>query len=361
MLSPDTLLQALQHATDPLTGKDFAASNAIRNLSITNGDVAFDVAMGYPTQSQEPVLRTVLTAAAQSVPGVNRVSIHFTPAIVAHAVRRGVALLPGVKNVIAVASGKGGVGKSTLSVNLALALAAEGARVGLMDADIYGPSLALMMGVAGRPASPDGKTMEALENHGVQVMSMALLVEPDAAMIWRGPMAVQALEQLLRQTRWQDLDYLFVDLPPGTGDIHLSLTQKMPVTGAVIVTTPQDIALADAQRGATMFAKVDVPVVGLVENMAMHVCSQCGHVEHIFGEGGGARMAAEHGLAYLGMLPLDIRIREHADSGAPTVVAEPDGDLAARYRAIAVQVAAHIAALPRDYSSRLAGIAVARG
>jgi len=361
MLTPDSVLQALAGVADPNTGKDFVSSRAIKNLAVADGSVSFDVALGYPAQSQRALYTDLLTAAAQSVPGVARLSITFTSAIVAHAVRRGVARIDGVKNVIAVASGKGGVGKSTLSVNLALALAAEGARVGLMDADIYGPSLALMMGVSGKPASLDGKTLEALQNHGVQVMSMALLVDPEAAMIWRGPMAVQAMEQLLRQTRWNDLDYLVIDLPPGTGDIHLSLTQKMPVTAALIVTTPQDVALADARRGATMFAKVDVPVLGLVENMAMHVCSQCGHVEHIFGEGGGARMAADCNLPYLGALPLDIRIRQHADSGTPTVAADPDGELAARYRAIALQIAASVAGLPRDYSSRLAGIAVQRG
>jgi len=361
MPSPDTLLQALQSVTDPLTGRPLAPPGAVKNLSIHNGDLVFDFAPGYPAQSQQAVMCDALTAAAKALPGVARVNVNLTPDIAAHAVRRGVARLDGVKNIIAIASGKGGVGKSTLSVNLALALAAEGARVGLMDADIYGPSLALMMGVSGKPESLDGKTMAALQNHGVQVMSMALLVDPDAAMIWRGPMAVQALEQLLRQTRWDNLDYLMVDLPPGTGDIHLSLTQKMPVTAAVIVTTPQDVALADARRGATMFAKVDVPVLGVVENMAMHVCSQCGHVEHIFGEGGGARMAAECGVPYLGALPLDIRIRQHADAGTPTVAADPDGELAARYGAIAVQIAARVATLPRDYSSRLAGIAVARG
>ena len=252
---------------------------------------------------------------------MQNVSVNMTSKIVAHAAQRGVALLPKVKNIVAVASGKGGVGKSTMAVNLALALAAEGAAVGLLDADIYGPSQPMMMGIEGRPESADGKTMEPLENYGVQVMSIGFLVAQDEAMIWRGPMATQALEQLLRQTNWNDLDYLIVDLPPGTGDIQLTLSQRVPMTGAVIVTTPQDIALLDAKKGIKMFEKVGVPILGIVENMAVHVCSNCGHAEHIFGEGGGKRMAAEYGMDYLGALPLDIRIREQADSGKPTVVA----------------------------------------
>jgi ATP-binding protein involved in chromosome partitioning len=234
------------------------------------------------------------------VAGVQNVSANLAIKIVAHAAQRGVALLPNVKNIIAVASGKGGVGKSTTAVNLALALAAEGAAVGLLDADIYGPSQPMMMGIEGRPESSDGKTMDPLANYGVEVMSIGFLVNQDEAMIWRGPMATQALEQLLRQTNWGDLDYLIVDLPPGTGDIQLTLSQRVPMTGAVIVTTPQDIALLDAKKGIKMFEKVGVPILGIVENMAVHVCSKCGHAEHIFGEGGGKRMAAEYGMEYLG-------------------------------------------------------------
>ena len=237
--------------------------------------------------------------------------------------QRGVKLLPNVKNIIAVASGKGGVGKSTTAVNLALALAAEGATVGILDADIYGPSQPMMLGIDGRPESADGKTMEPLENHGVQVMSIGFLVEPDKPMVWRGPMVTQALQQLLRQTNWRDLDYLIVDMPPGTGDIQLTLSQSVPVTGAVIVTTPQDIALLDARKGLKMFEKVGVPILGMVENMAVHICSNCGHAEHIFGAGGGKRMAAEYGVDFLGALPLTLAIREQADSGRPTVVGRP--------------------------------------
>jgi ATP-binding protein involved in chromosome partitioning len=263
-----------------------------------------------------------------------------------------------VKNIVAVASGKGGVGKSTTAVNLALALSAEGARVGLLDADIYGPSQPMMMGVSGQPESLDGKTMEPLENHGVQVMSIGFLVEADTAMIWRGPMATQALEQLLRQTNWAELDYLIVDMPPGTGDIQLTLSQRVPLTGAVIVTTPQDIALLDAKKGIKMFEKVGVPILGIVENMAAHVCQQCGHVEHTFGAEGGKRLAAEYGMDYLGALPLNMAIRLQADSGCPTVAHEPDGPIAVLYKAMARQVAVKIAQRAKDFSAKFPTITV---
>ncbi|HWI82835.1 iron-sulfur cluster carrier protein ApbC [Ramlibacter sp.] len=359
--SQDQLLQALSAVIDPNTGKDFVSTKALRNLQVHEGDVSFEVELGYPAKSQIPALRTALVNAAKAVPGVRNVSATLGSKIVAHAAQRGVQLLPGVKNIVAVASGKGGVGKSTMAVNLALALAAEGARVGILDADIYGPSQPMMMGIDQRPESADGKTMEPLENYGVQVMSIGFLVAPDDAMIWRGPMATQALEQLLRQTNWQDLDYLVVDMPPGTGDIQLTLSQRVPMTGAVIVTTPQDIALLDAKKGIKMFEKVGVPILGIVENMAVHVCSQCGHAEHIFGEGGGQRMAAEYGMDYLGALPLDIRIRLQADSGKPTVVAEPDGEVAAIYKAVARQVAIKIAAKAKDFSSKFPTITVSKG
>ena len=359
-ITEQAVLDALKSVVDPNTGRDFVSSKSIKNLSVSDADVAFDVELGYPAKSQIPGFRKALVAAAKGVPGVANVSVNLNVKIVPHAVQRGVQLLPGVKNIVAVASGKGGVGKSTTAVNLALALAAEGASVGLLDADIYGPSIPMMMGVDGKPESEDGKTMEALENYGVQLMSIGFLVAQDEAMIWRGPMATQALEQLLRQTNWRELDYLIVDLPPGTGDIQLTLSQRVPMTGAVIVTTPQDIALLDARKGIKMFEKVGVPILGIVENMAVHVCSHCGHVEHIFGSEGGKKMAAEYGMDYLGALPLDIRIRVQADSGKPTVVSDPDGEIAGIYKAVARQVAVSIAAKNKDFSSKFPSIKISK-
>lgn len=359
-VTDQTILDALKNVIDPNTGRDFVSTKALKNLVVRAGDVVFDVELGYPAKSQVAGLRQSLIAAVQAVaPGAN-VAVNIISKIAAHAVQRGVQLLPGVKNILAVASGKGGVGKSTTAVNLALALAAEGARVGLLDADIYGPSIPMMMGINGRPESADGKTMEPLENFGVQVMSIGFLVPQDEAMIWRGPMATQALDQLLRQTHWKDLDYLVVDMPPGTGDIQLTLAQKVPLTGAVVVTTPQDIALLDARKGIKMFEKVGVPILGIVENMAVHVCSNCGHVEHIFGADGGKKMAAEYGMDYLGALPLKMQIRLQADSGQPTVVAEPDGEVAGLYKAVARKVALAIAAKNKDFSSRFPAIKISK-
>jgi ATP-binding protein involved in chromosome partitioning len=355
------LLQALQTVVDPHTGKDFISSKCLKNLSVEAGQVAFDVELGYPAKSQHAALTQALVAAAKTVAGVAQVEVRMHTQVVAHAAQRGVALLPQVKNIIAVASGKGGVGKSTTAVNLALALAAEGATVGLLDADIYGPSQPMMMGLDGqRPESEDGKTMEPLKNYGVEVISIGFLVDPDQAMIWRGPMATQALEQLLRQTRWGNLDYLIVDMPPGTGDIALTLSQRVPLTGAVIVTTPQDIALLDAKKAIKMFEKVGVPILGIVENMAVHVCSQCGHTEHIFGAEGGKNMAAEYKMDYLGALPLDINIRQQADNGKPTVQAEPDGEVASIYKAVARQVAIKIAAQAKDFSAKFPTITISK-
>ncbi len=352
--------EAIKGVVDPNTGRDFVSSKAVKNLTVSGDDVAFDVELGYPAKSQIPSLRQALIASVKTVPGVANVSVNITTKITAHAVQRGVALLPGVKNVVAVASGKGGVGKSTTAVNIALALAAEGAKVGLLDADIYGPSLPMMMGIEGRPESEDGKTMEPMENYGMQVMSIGFLVDKDEAMIWRGPMATQALEQLLRQTNWKDLDYLIVDMPPGTGDIQLTLSQRVPMTGAVIVTTPQDIALLDAKKGIKMFEKVGVPILGIVENMAVHVCSNCGHVEHIFGADGGKKMAVEYNMDYLGALPLAMQIRLQADSGKPTVVADPDGEVAGLYKAVARKVALAIAAKNKDFSSKFPSIKISK-
>jgi ATP-binding protein involved in chromosome partitioning len=359
-VTEQTLLDALKSVIDPNTGRDFVASKAIKNLTVNDGDVAFDVELGYPAKSLIPGFRKDLIAAAKSVAGVANVSVNVNTKITAHAVQRGVALLPKVKNIVAVASGKGGVGKSTTAVNLALALAAEGASVGLLDADIYGPSIPMMMGIEGRPESEDGQTMEPMENYSVQVMSIGFLVAQDEAMIWRGPMATQALEQLLRQTNWKDLDYLIVDMPPGTGDIQLTLSQRVPMTGAVVVTTPQDIALLDAKKGIKMFEKVGVPILGIVENMAVHVCSNCGHVEHIFGADGGKKMAAEYSMDYLGALPLAMQIRMQADSGKPTVVSDPDSEVAGLYKAVARKVALAIAAKNKDFSSKFPSIKISK-
>ena len=360
MATQEQLLAALASVTDPNTGKDFVSTKAVKNVHAEGGDVSFDVELGYPAKSQIPALRKALVAAARAVPGVANVSVNITTKVTAHAVQRGVQLMPNVKNIVAIASGKGGVGKSTTAANLALALAAEGARVGILDADIYGPSQPMMLGIDRRPESEDGKTMEPLENHGIQVMSIGFLVNQDEAMIWRGPMATQALEQLLRQTNWGDLDYLIVDMPPGTGDIQLTLSQRVPMTGAVVVTTPQDIALIDARKAVTMFEKVGVPILGIVENMAVHICSKCGHAEHIFGEGSGKRYAQEKGIDYLGALPLDIRIRQQADSGKPTVVSDPDSEPANIYKAVARQVAIKIATKAKDFSAKFPTITVSK-
>jgi len=354
------LLDVLKTVIDPNTDKDFVSTKQLKNLRIDGGDIAFDVELGYPAKSQIPALRKALVAAARTLPGVENVSVNLVSKITAHAVQRGVQLLPKVKNIVAVASGKGGVGKSTTAVNLALALAAEGAAVGILDADIYGPSQPMMMGIAGRPESADGKTMEPLENYGVQVMSIGFLVDADNPMIWRGPMATQALEQLLRQTNWSELDYLIVDMPPGTGDIQLTLSQRVPLTGAVIVTTPQDIALLDAKKGIKMFEKVGVPILGIVENMAVHVCENCGHVEHIFGDEGGKRLAAEYKMDYLGALPLNLSIRVQADSGFPSVVSEPEGQIAGLYKDVARQVAVKIAQRAKDFSSKFPSITISK-
>jgi len=316
-----------------------------------------DIELGYPGRSQfEPIRREVIAALKQA--GAGNVSVSVASRVVPHSVQRGVKLVPGIKNIIAVASGKGGVGKSTTAANLALALAAEGAAVGMLDADIYGPSQPTMLGIAGRPESKDGKSLEPMMGHGLQAISIGFLIDVDTPMVWRGPMVTQALEQLLKDTRWRDLDYLVVDLPPGTGDIQLTLAQKVPVTGVVIVTTPQDIALIDARKGLKMFEKVGIPILGVVENMSTHICPKCGHESHIFGTGGAARMCKDYGTELLGQLPLDEAIREQADSGKPTVVADPDGKAAEIYRRIARRCAVKIAESQRDMTSKFPNIVV---
>ena len=341
---------ALKDISDPNTGKDYLATKSARNIHIEGGDIALDIVLGYPARSQIETIRKQVSTKLKSIPGANNVSVNVYSKIVSHSVQRGVKLIPGVKNIIAVASGKGGVGKSTTAVNLALALAAEGATVGMLDADIYGPSQPTMLGITGRPESQDGKTMEPMEGHGLQAMSVGFLIDVETPMVWRGPMVTQALEQLMMETRWRDVDYLVVDLPPGTGDIQLTLAQKVPVTGAIIVTTPQDIALLDARKGLKMFEKVGIPIIGIVENMSTHVCSKCGHEEHIFGAGGGERMCKDYGVDFLGALPLDINIREQTDAGKPTVVADPQGRISEIYKEIARKAAIKIADKAQDRS-----------
>lgn len=362
-ISVEQATDALRRVPDGATGEDLVSAGWLRKVRAEPADggltdLSVDLELGYPARSQMDGLRRAVIAALRGLPGAGNVSVNLSQKIVAHSVQRGVKLLPGVRNVIAVASGKGGVGKSTTTVNLALALAAEGASVGVLDADIYGPSIPMMLGISGRPVSDDGKTIEPMMGLGLQASSIGFLVELDTPMVWRGPMVTQALEQLLRDTNWKDLDYLLVDMPPGTGDIHLTLAQKIPVTGAVIVTTPQDIALLDARKGLRMFEKVGIPILGIVENMAVHHCSNCGHIEHVFGSGGGERMAAETGVESLGALPLDRRIREQVDSGRPTVIADPQGAIAQAYGAIARKVAVRIAQQAKDMSSKFPTIVV---
>ncbi len=349
---------ALKELVDPNTQKDFIATKSAKNIKVDGDKVTLDVVLPYPAKMVSPEIKRMVEDKIKSATGAASVEANITWKVVAHSVQKGVKLIPGVKNIIAVASGKGGVGKSTTAVNIALALSAEGAKVGMLDADIYGPSQPTMLGITGRPESPDGQNLEPMMGHGLQAMSIGFLIDVETPMVWRGPMVTQALEQLLNNTKWQDLDYLVVDLPPGTGDIQLTLAQRVPVTGAVIVTTPQDIALIDARKGLKMFEKVGVPILGVVENMSLHICGKCGHEERIFGEGGGERMCNDYGTEFLGALPLDIRIREETDSGKPTVVAEPESRIAEIYRAIARRVAVKVGDLAVDHSSKFPSIVI---
>jgi ATP-binding protein involved in chromosome partitioning len=348
----------LKKIIDPHTGKDLVSSKSVKSIDVGGAEVKVGVRLGYPAAGWHAELTGLVADAVRAEFPEASVSVDIASEITAHSVQKGVQPIKGVKNIIAVASGKGGVGKSTVSVNLALALAAEGASVGVLDADIYGPSQPRMLGVNARPESKDGKSLEPINSYHIQAMSIGFLIDEETPMIWRGPMVTQALEQLLKDTRWRDLDYLVVDLPPGTGDTQLTLAQKVPVSGAVIVTTPQDIALLDARKAYKMFEKVEIPVLGVVENMSTHICSNCGHEEHIFGEGGGRRMAEEYGVDYLGDVPLDASIRADADGGRPTVVADPDGRLAGNYRSIARSVAGRLSIRKRDYSDKFPSIVI---
>lgn len=350
--------RVLSGLVDPNLDRDLMSSKAVKDISVEGDQAKIDILLGYPAKGYFDELSAQVKSAVEALDGVASCEVTVDFKIQEHKVQKNLDLVPGVKNIIAVASGKGGVGKSTTAVNLALALSAEGAKVGVLDADIYGPSQPRMLGIKGRPDSPDGKTLEPMMSYHLQTMSIGFLVEEDTPMIWRGPMVTQALEQLLKDTNWQELDYLVIDLPPGTGDIQLTLAQKVPVSGSIIVTTPQDIALLDARKGLKMFEKVEVPVLGIVENMSLHICSECGHEEPIFGEGGGVRMAEEEDVDFLGALPLDKRIREETDSGKPTVVAEPDARISQIYREIARRAAAKLSLKARSYAQKFPKIVI---
>jgi ATP-binding protein involved in chromosome partitioning len=350
---------AIESFVEPNLQQSLAQAHALRELALAGDRLRVRIELGFPTlgysHSLQSALQAHLRAHGIDVP----LTLELTSTIRPHAVQRTLKPLVGVKNIVAVASGKGGVGKSTVAVNLALAWAAGGAQVGILDADIYGPSQPLMLGLTGQhPSSPDGKLIRPLRAHGLVAMSIGFLVDPAQAVVWRGPMVTSALTQLLGETEWGELDYLVVDMPPGTGDIQLTLAQRVPVAGAIIVTTPQDIALADARKGLAMFEKVSIPVLGIIENMSVHICSHCGHVEHIFGAGGGARLAAENGVPLLGELPLDVRIREQADGGRPTVVADPEGPAAQAYISAARRAAAVLSLRERDRSTLFPKIVV---
>ncbi|MFM2320069.1 MAG: iron-sulfur cluster carrier protein ApbC [Pseudomonadota bacterium] len=347
----------LANIQDRYLGQDLITAKMVKELTVAGDQVTLKLVQGYPAGTYKDELQAEVIASLKQL-GASFVSMQFDTVINAHAVQKTVKRHDGIKNIIAVASGKGGVGKSTTAVNLALALLADGAKVGILDADIYGPSQPRMLGISGQPVSDDGRSLQPMRNYGLKAMSIGFLIEEDTPMIWRGPMVTQALEQLLNDTQWGDLDYLVIDLPPGTGDIQLTLSQKIPVSGAIIVTTPQDIALLDARKGLKMFEKVEVPILGVVENMSMHVCSNCGQVEHIFGSGGGESMAEQYHIAYLGGLPLDIQIREQADSGRPTVVADPQGKIAGLYHEIARKASARLARQAKDYSAKFPTIKI---
>ncbi len=337
--------QAIVSYCDENLRTDYITANAVESIEITDKLVRVTLDLGYPAAGIKTTIESALLKLIQPVVGDRSVEVIVGWEIKTHSVQQNLTGLPGVKNIIAIASGKGGVGKSTTAINLALALVAEGANVGILDADIYGPSQAVMLGIeeGRRPEVKDGKHWLPIVAHGVQAMSMAFLVGENTPMVWRGPMASSALQQLVDQTLWQDLDYLIVDMPPGTGDIQLTLAQKVPVTGAVIITTPQDIALLDACKGVEMFRSVEIPVLGVIENMSVHICSNCGHAEHIFGTGGGDKIASDYETDLLGSLPLTMSIREQADGGTPTVVADPDGEIAKIYRKVARRVAGVVA------------------
>lgn len=357
-LSREKVEAALGEYVDPYLEKDLVSAKAIKNIAIDEGTLTVTVTLGFPAEKYADTLRKALQEKLASIVNAEKISIEIQWKVASHAVQQGVEAFKNIKNIVAVASGKGGVGKSTVAVNLALALLSEGAKVGILDADIYGPSQPRMLGARTQPESKDGKSLEPVMSHGIQSMSIGYLIDEETPMIWRGPMITQALEQLLKDTNWQELDYLIVDLPPGTGDTQLTLAQKIPVSGAVIVTTPQDIALLDAKKGLKMFEKVQVPVLGVVENMSIHICSKCGHQEYIFGEGGGTRMSEEYSVSFLGGLPLDIAVRVDTDNGEPTVVKDPEGATAKQFCEIARRTAAKLSLQAKDFSKAFPNIVI---
>ncbi len=356
--SPEAITKILAGVQDINLEKDLISAEMVKDIQIHGDNIRISLQMGYPAHGYVDTLRDDISERLRQIPGVQGIDLDIHTDIRSHAVQRGVKPIDSVKNTIAVASGKGGVGKSTTAVNLALALHAEGAKTGILDADIYGPSQPRMLGCRAKPDSHDGKSIEPNLSYHLQSMSIGYLVNEETPMIWRGPMVTSALEQMLGDTNWSDLDYLVIDLPPGTGDIQLTLCQKIPVSGAIIVTTPQDIALLDARKGLKMFEKVEVPVLGIIENMSTHICSQCGHEEHIFGSGGGQQMAEQYDVDLLGSLPLDISIRAGVDNGRPTVAMAPDSPIAAMYRAISRKAAAQLSLRAKDYSARFPKIVV---
>jgi ATP-binding protein involved in chromosome partitioning len=357
-VSTEQIEAAIKEYIDPYLEKDLISAGAVKDTAVDGDKVKVKVVLGYPAFGYVDKLSEQLKSRIEKIDGITSADIDVSWDIASHSVQGGMNPLEGIKNVIAVASGKGGVGKSTTAVNLALALQQEGARVGVLDADIYGPSVPRMLGIDGKPESTDGKSLEPMGGHGLQAMSIGFMIDEETPMIWRGPMVTQALEQLLRDTRWKSLDYLVIDLPPGTGDVQLTLAQKVPVSGAVIVTTPQDIALLDARKGLKMFEKVEVPVLGVVENMSIHICSQCGHAEHIFGQGGGEKMCDQHNVDFLGALPLDISIRENADGGHPSVADDPNSKASEIYRDIARRTAAKLSLKAKDFTAKFPNIVI---
>jgi ATP-binding protein involved in chromosome partitioning len=343
---------------DPRLGTDLVTAKAVKRVHVDFDQIHIEITVGYPNNGVSDEMAKSLSEWLSPVIGDKSLNLRLSSRIEAHSGKQGVPGLPNIKNIIAVASGKGGVGKSTVAANLALALAAEGAATGLLDADIYGPSQPTMFATTGMKPLIENKSFVPVESHGIKTMSIGYLVDGGAPLVWRGPMIGKAMQQMIHETSWGNLDYLVIDLPPGTGDIQLTLCQKIPVSGAVIVTTPQDLALEDVRRACEMFAKLNVPILGVVENMSLFHCPQCGHEEKIFGEGGAAKLAKEYGLTVFGSIPLDIKIREQTDSGSPSVVSDPEGYHAGIFRDIARKAAGKLSLQAKDYSSRFPKVVV---